>query len=448
MPKIAIVGGGCSGVLMILSLLRHYPSRCEITIFDSSEHLGHGVAYATQEAHHLLNVPAGRMGLWSDDHGDFFEWIQSEGLPAEASDFVPRMWFAKYLLARLEDEKRKSSCLSSVAHARVSILGVSREEARGWRLIDSSGAEHTADVVILALGLPNVSWPRAVAGIESTKASLPQSLHVDSWSDQALKSVTPSSKVLLLGSGLTTVDTILSLRAKGVEAPITVLSRHGRFPISHFPDAPPSTAVLQSPLPKTLHEATKKFRELLLQHRWDAAIDAFRPHISAIWSGFTPKEQDRFRRHIQPLWDIHRHRMAPKIWARINAQLNSGKLIVQAGRLRKVEPLGPRIVATIQPRSGDALQISEFDSVINCTGFGTLDSKSYGGLLTQLVEQKTVTLDRTRTGVVTNGGNSLRIAEDMYAFGALLRAERWESIAVPELRQQASEIVRSLSSAI
>jgi uncharacterized NAD(P)/FAD-binding protein YdhS len=140
--------------------------------------------------------------------------------------------------------------------------------------------------------------------------------------------------------------------------------------------------------------------------------------------------------------------MAPKIWSDISAQLKSGDLIIQAGRLRKIEPVGPRIAATIQSRAGEAAQISEFDCVINCTGFGTLDSKSHGGLLTQLVEQKTVTLDRTGTGVVTNGGNSLRIAEDMYALGALLRAERWESIAVPELRQQASEIVRSLSGAV
>ena len=352
------------------------------------------------------------------------------------------MWFAKYLFARLEDEKKKRAGLSTVIHVRTLIQNVSLGATHGWVLTDSLGVQYQANKVILALGLPNVSWPRGIAGIENSRQAVPQSMHVDSWSEQALKHVTSVSKILLLGSGLTTVDTILSLRSNGAQAPITVLSRHGRFPTPHFISPAPSALTLQAPLPKTLKNVMKKFRELSSEYRWDAVIDAFRPHIPDIWSDFTQKEQDRFRRHIQPLWDIHRHRMAPKIWENIATQLKKGDLCVVAGRLKKVEPVGRQIAATFQRRRRAVTENEQFDFVINCTGFGTLDGASYGGLLSRLIEQKIVTLDPTGTGVRTVAKNTFRLAKDMYVLGALLRAERWESIAVPELRQQASDIAR------
>ncbi len=173
MRKIAIIGGGCSGVLMALALLRRCADTFQITIFEPAEHLGRGVAYATQKAHHLLNVPAGCMGAWSDAHGDFFEWIQAEWLPAEASDFVPRMWFAKYLTDRLAAELKTRAASSSFTHCRAMISTIAREAPQAWRLVDSLGHEHTADTAILALGLPNVSWPRGVDGVESTLRALP-----------------------------------------------------------------------------------------------------------------------------------------------------------------------------------------------------------------------------------------------------------------------------------
>ncbi|NCV45075.1 MAG: FAD-dependent oxidoreductase, partial [Actinobacteria bacterium] len=57
MRKVLIVGGGASGLLVAINLLRKSDD-CEVTIVEPNERLGLGVAYSTLDPEHLLNVPA------------------------------------------------------------------------------------------------------------------------------------------------------------------------------------------------------------------------------------------------------------------------------------------------------------------------------------------------------------------------------------------------------
>ena len=58
--SIAIVGGGCSGVLFAVQLFRN-GFRGSLTVIEPRERLGNGLAYSTSFDRHLLNVPAGKM---------------------------------------------------------------------------------------------------------------------------------------------------------------------------------------------------------------------------------------------------------------------------------------------------------------------------------------------------------------------------------------------------
>jgi uncharacterized NAD(P)/FAD-binding protein YdhS len=72
---IIIIGGGASGVLLALHLLRGPDRRFEVTIIERRAELGAGVAYATNHPDHLLNVRASNMSAFPDDPGHFVRWL-------------------------------------------------------------------------------------------------------------------------------------------------------------------------------------------------------------------------------------------------------------------------------------------------------------------------------------------------------------------------------------
>ena len=73
MPAPLIIGAGFSGVATALHLAR--AGAGAVTLVGRAASFGRGVAYGTTDPAHLLNVPAGRMGLQADDPGGFVEWL-------------------------------------------------------------------------------------------------------------------------------------------------------------------------------------------------------------------------------------------------------------------------------------------------------------------------------------------------------------------------------------
>ena len=89
---VAIVGGGASGTLVAVQLLRQAPGPWRIALIERSGALARGLAYGPAEPCHLLNVPAGGMSAFPDDAGHFVRWT---GAAPEA--FLPRGLYGTYL---------------------------------------------------------------------------------------------------------------------------------------------------------------------------------------------------------------------------------------------------------------------------------------------------------------------------------------------------------------
>jgi uncharacterized NAD(P)/FAD-binding protein YdhS len=106
---------------------------------------------------------------------------------------------------------------------------------------------------------------------------------------------------------------------------------------------------------------------------------------------------------------------------------------------------GSAVGVNIKERRSSSVTREQFSRVINCTGFGPLGSESYRGLLGQLIRDKMLSLDPHGLGVSMESGGPVARAKGLFVIGALLRSERWESTAVPELRAQAKEIADSLA---
>ena len=80
--RIVIVGGGASGALMAAHLLRGDPTSLRVTIVEARAELGRGLAYATGNPSHLLNVRAANMSAFADDPDHFVRWLsrQADGI--------------------------------------------------------------------------------------------------------------------------------------------------------------------------------------------------------------------------------------------------------------------------------------------------------------------------------------------------------------------------------
>ena len=330
-PSIAIVGAGASGTLLALRLKRKVPASAGITLIDRNARFGLGLAYSTENPDHLLNVPIGRMSAFEDQPLHFVDWMQRQtahmlnGAPAAESAFVPRYVYGAYLRDLLSALKPAPETL----HDQVVAIEVSNGLSR---LRCASGRVLLANLVILATGNDRPATPD-VPGLKEAPVWRP-----DPWRMDAFAELDPSLPVLLIGTGPTAVDAVITLLDQGHVGPIYAVSRRGLLPRRHTTGAG-AVLPIQLPLHAGLGELTRFVRQEAAAsgENWRGVIDALFPLLQNIWQSLSLAERQQFLRHLRPWWDVHRQRMPVKIAARIDAASVSGQLHVLAGRIAACE---------------------------------------------------------------------------------------------------------------
>ena len=99
-PSVAVVGGGASGTLAAIHLLRRARAHAmplEIVMIDQYGRHALGQAYSTTDPHHLLNACAGKMSAIEGDPGHLLRWARDNGLDIADSDYLPRQAYGRYL---------------------------------------------------------------------------------------------------------------------------------------------------------------------------------------------------------------------------------------------------------------------------------------------------------------------------------------------------------------
>ena len=80
-PTIVIIGGGFSGTLTAVHLLkRGFGAAGRLILVNRSGAMARGVAYGTTSDVHVLNVPAGRMSAFDDDPDSFVRFVRARGV--------------------------------------------------------------------------------------------------------------------------------------------------------------------------------------------------------------------------------------------------------------------------------------------------------------------------------------------------------------------------------
>lgn len=446
---VAIVGGGFSGTLLALKLAAARPD-WRIAVVEPSSRPGRGLAYGACAPSHLLNVPVSRLetGLtprfdaWLGARGGMAAALAESGGDLHAA-FASREAMGAYLSERL-DEARQAGAVTVLRGEAVRLLDGAR---RGVMLRDGRTVE--ADTVVLATGnlpprppLPAGHWLVDDAAFVT-----------DPWSREALEDLDPEAPVLLLGTGLTMVDIALSLAERGHRGPMLAVSRRGLLPGAHRYGGrwEPFLAPMLPASPLALCKAIRaEVRRAQAQGQpWQRVIDAVRPVIGRIWSGWSPAERGRFLRHLRPRWDVHRHRMAPRIAAGIEALLASGALATRAGRLRDWRRAGGLVEADLYPRGGGPAWTVRAARILNCTGPRSDLQGLEEPLFADLARKGLIAPDALGLGLETRDCAVLtargEVSTWLYAVGPLTRPAWWEITAVPEITAQADGLVHALA---
>ena len=449
-----VVGGGFSGSLFALKFAAAQPG-ARVIVVERGRRVGRGVAYGACAPHHLLNVPVARMevGLepsftaWLRRHTELLGDALAESGGDLAASFVPRELFGAYLEERV---------LASVSADRRHGFNIVRGEV--VRLLDfpqrgvllSDGREIESDLIVLATGnLPPRPPPALDGWLYDTQLFVP-----DPWAEDAFEGLAPDAPVVLLGTGLTMVDVALKLSAGGHVGAMSALSRRGLMPLSHRgggawdafhdPKAPASPLILM----RLIRQQARRAEASGVP--WQRVMDTMRPAVARIWHGWTPRQRAQFLRHVRPRWDVHRHRMAPRVGAKLAALCASGQLRAMAGRIESYRHRGEAVEVAFTERGSGTRHLLGAARVINCTGPRSDMDRIAFPLLADLRRRGLIAPDALGLGIETQDcaaqSSSGHVSSWLYALGPLTRPSWWEIVAVPEINAQIDRLVRDLSS--
>lgn len=435
---VAIVGAGFSGTLLAVNLIRQGVR--VVLVEQHEQQVAKGLAFGTRQPEHLLNVRASNMSAFPDDPGHFLRWMGFSDSD-QANRFVPRLAYGHYLRELLV-----SSLANAGAHAHV-VQGeaVSASfEAGGISLAIKGGQDLACRALVLALGnFPPKPLP-ALAG-------LPPHLHfADPWTHGAIDDVERLRHVVLIGTGLTAADVIVSLTRAGFAGRITALSRRGLKPRAHAESGP---AVAPVSLPQDRGSwLLNAVRRRANKADWRVAVDELRPHTQQLWRRHDVPAQARLLRHLRPYWDVHRHRLAPAVAMQLEDLERSGRLQFAAGKLLGAAEEAGQVRLSWRARGAEAAKSILADRVINCTGPEGSPARTEHSLVRDLLAQgrlradaHSLGLDVDRTARVYDAQGAAQ--DGLFAVGPLTKGEAWEIVAVPDIRRQVWDLARYLGNA-
>lgn len=450
--SIAIVGGGASGALVAAQVARQARVPVRVILYDGSGRLGAGVAYGTSSLAHLLNVPAGRMSAYQDRPDHFWEWLNDPancaelvmGARADAGDFVSRAIYSRYLAAVVREAFAAPDCLARLDRRQTRAVDFI-PSGHGGTVVSADAETEDVGHVVLALGHQPPRDPLSFAHpfFESPR-------YIAHFWMESVPCDAPDETVLVVGTGLTGVDAVLSLREKGHRGPIILTSRGGRLPQPHASVPPGPDWLAGREWPETIRGWTREVRKAVREsgRDWRAVLDAMRPHTQKIWSGLSLGERSRFLRHVRIFWESHRHRMPPAV-AQCLADLQAaGTLQLRPGRIQDFLEDENGVTVRLKPRGGSLPVDLRVSRVINCIGPESnfrqhLNDQLIVNLMARGVihpDALFLGLDATEEGIVL--GAEARPYPMISLLGPPLRGILWETTAMPEIRVQAESAAR------
>ena len=359
---LCIIGSGYSAAALVLHLDARGAAMDGVTVIGPQA-LGAGQAFGCINDDFRLNVRAELMQLWPDDPGHFANWAEThisgdEEADTDVGSFYRRQDFATYIA----DEIAARPTLETVSHIKASATGIT--SAGGiWHINLDNGSTAGAARVVLATGNPPPVWP-----FSEQIGDTPTLIRVP-WRGDWAGSIESDARIVVIGSGLTALDALHTLRSRRHRGSITLVAPDGLLP-------PVQTGwsganALEWPQGVRASGFLKFMRDTVgdipwQDTEWQRRFESLRYHISAAWQRLDPEDQERLMRRFGWLWSLARFRAGPQAHGSATHLLAEGQLEIvtdmvagiatQDGGTHSVELAGGARIAA--------------DIVINCSGAG------------------------------------------------------------------------------
>ncbi len=457
--SIAIIGGGASGTLTALHLVRKLNLPAHIYLIEKREEaLYRGNAYSSHLDYEPLNVPAGKMSAFNHLPYDFFTWLKAERQAVAETEitldsFVSRRWFGDYLIEKLKQatNQNKQVKVESII-AEVKDISFNTITA-GYEVELSNRQSVVAGYLVFATGNEapaDVFTDKELALLNGHYVSNP-------WAVNPFKDLHTSDDILIVGTGLTMVDHVVSLKKQRHTGHIYCFSRNGYLPLPHtdtaqnyvfeLPNEVNGLADIFSELRRNIALAGKK------NIQWQNTLDALRGKTSRLWKLMDIDSKKLFLKRLRTFWDIHRHRMPLASAEALNELQQAGQLEFVPGAANGIERVGDELIFKFKPRRSNELRSVKVKRIINCTGPSGDYYKTGNTLIKNLLTKGWMKQDDLKIGIVTGvRGEIIKangvVLQNAFSIGPLRKATEWETTAIREIRTQAEETAMHIASSL
>jgi uncharacterized NAD(P)/FAD-binding protein YdhS len=457
--EIAIIGGGFSGLAVLLHLVEKSSSPIKINLIEKTGTLCKGVAFGTSSPYHPLNVVAENMGAFAKAPQDFYNWLlenpskwedKFKGLEVSPKAFLPRMLYAEYLQSRFTsalDKARQKNIAIRLIHDEV--VDIQEQKSESLTLITKDKRTIHANYVVLAVGVP----PVKKLPFETEKLLSNCHYTHNCWNQIHSFEEIKTPQVVIIGSGLTAIDTLFALTKGGYKGKILIISKSGGFPQPHSESNhhSPISNLPIGELPNRCVSMVKFLKEQWRAYKtkganWKHFVDAIRPHAQQLWQGLSLTEKKRFLRHLFSIWNLYRHRMTPESKNMIDELIKDNRLSLIVGYVCNVTS-GTNEKLEVHYISATAKEeVIMAGHVFNCSGPQYDLTQTSNSLIKMLIQKKLIEQDDLGMGlkVIRNEVLAGKGEGKIFSIGSLLFGERFETTAVPEIRVQADSIAEEI----
>lgn len=443
---LAIIGSGYTAASVLTHLLDADPQKAdEISVFGPAP-FGHGAAFGTVQSDFRLNVRAQIMQLRPARPDDFPLWADRTLDDADAhraeGSFYRRTDFARYLDERL----RQLPGFDKVRFDSRAVISLRYDKGSGlWHIAVSTDKIFTAKTLILATGNPEPDWPCRID--ETYRDAGPDQLVRSPWSGTWVADCAPDRDVLVIGGGLTAMDSVYALGRAGHRGKIRVVTPAGILP-------PAQTAwVADEAVSWPEHITTaasfiRFFNRHLKQNQpcpwtepvWQTRFEALRVNMNPVWRRLAGPEKRRLMAHLGTFWSLARYRSAPQTSAVAEQMMASGQLELHTGRVTGITAGHMPHRLSVHLSTGD---VAEVDYVVNCTGMGR------DALLADLIGSNLIRPDAFGRGPGLGENLALCLPSGeaypaAFAVGAMTAGSEGDVVGATTISRQAAALARHI----
>ena len=465
--RVVIVGGGYAGATTALHLAKYAKQPLDIQVIEPRAGLGAGLAYSANDPDHRINGPHRILMIEAGDLLRFPNWTAAQGIEETDKDgwarpnefYCRRQEFGVFMAEEVAAAQAANASGSRIVHRRARAVSAARS-AQGSSVTLDTGETLAAGLVVVATGN---EMPGRPAGLGAELDDDPRYVP-NPWDLEHLGSLPKDARILILGTGLTMADVVISLLRLGHTGKITAVSRRGLLPqpqadgrdidsLLARKSADESKFLAKHGVLDRVSAIVRAVREDIAEleakgEAWHPAFDGMRDGGGVLWRGLPAAERRRDLRHLKPWFETRRYRLAPQIEGRLRRAMAEGQVTVMAGRTAAITKAGARIAVALKPRGGRFVG-EAFDAVINCTGPDGRPSRSGNPFLASVTEAGIAADDPDGMGLWVGSRARIRnaageVLDDWRAIGTLSRGWYGDLTSVRQISLQMADILPDL----